>query len=310
MPTPTLAQLRAEPWWGREVITPELSWLGAELCRRTGRPRDAWGDKGNEAHLSGGHRSQEWIKNSDYCENRSYTAQTGLTAEQLRHIAAGDFTPGNWGTPSNRALMVKHTKALFAEARAGRLNGLRQIFGTLDGRNATGLNVLTNSTTVPDASHLDHLHMTFDRTRMRDSALMAKIANIIAPTGDDEDMSDAYNLLDSLTRTQSGGSTYTPPGADAARYGSLSNSVAIASIQKAEKDARIAADAALALKAMVDKLSIPAPVPVDPAALKAAVDAALESRFAAFADLLESRVRDAVADGLEGGSAKVRADAD
>lgn len=180
---PSLAQLAAEPWWGREIVTPELDWLGDELCRRTGRPRDAFGSKGNTVHLSGGHRSQEWIKNSDYCTNRNYTVQSGLSADQVRHIGAFDWTPGNWGTAANRALMVTHTKSLFAAARAGQLTGMRQIFGTLDGRTAIGLNVLTNSLTYPDASHLDHLHGTFDRTRMRDKALMARLADII--TGDD-----------------------------------------------------------------------------------------------------------------------------
>ncbi len=176
---PSYSQLEAEPWWGREIVTDELDWLGDELCRRTGRPRDAFGSKGNNVHLNGGHRSQEWILNSDWCTNTSYTVQSGLTSTQARHIAAGDFTPGNWGTSGNRALMAKHTRALFDAARAGRLTGVRQIFGTLDGVRATGLNVLSNSTTTPDSSHLDHWHITFDRRYMRDIALMARIADII-----------------------------------------------------------------------------------------------------------------------------------
>ena len=36
---PSYAQLEAEIWWGREIVTAELAWLGSELCRRTGRPR-------------------------------------------------------------------------------------------------------------------------------------------------------------------------------------------------------------------------------------------------------------------------------
>ncbi len=212
---PSLAQLQAEPWWSREVVTDELDWLGDELCRRTGRPRDAFGSKGNTVHLNGGHRSQEWILNSDWCTNTSYTVQSGLTSTQLRHIAAGDFTPGAWGTSGNRALMVKHTAALFAAARRGELTGVRQIFGTLNGRNAVGLNVLSNSTTTPDASHLDHLHFTFDRRYLRDIALMKRIADII--TGDDmpliaEDVKavwqyhlapGGYNMQDHLLNAES-----------------------------------------------------------------------------------------------------------
>jgi hypothetical protein len=40
-PVPTYAELQAEPWWGREIVTAELDYLGDELCRRTGRPRVA-----------------------------------------------------------------------------------------------------------------------------------------------------------------------------------------------------------------------------------------------------------------------------
>jgi hypothetical protein len=189
---PSYSQLEAEPWWGREIVTDELDWLGDELCRRTGQPRDAFGSKGNNVHLSGGHRSQEWILNSDWCTNTSYTVQSGLTSTQARHIAAGDFTPGAWGTSSNRALVAKHTKALFAAARSGQLTGVRQIFGTLDGRNPTGLNVLSNSTTTPDSSHVDHLHITFDRRYMRDIALMTRIADII--TGDDMAPTDVQEI--------------------------------------------------------------------------------------------------------------------
>lgn len=185
---PSLAQLQAEPWWNREIVTDELDWLGDELCRRTGRPRDAFGSKGNTAHLSGGHRSQEWLKNSDYCENRSYTTQSGLTADQLRHIGACDFTPGVWGTAANRALMVAQTRALWDAARAGKLTGLRQIFGTLNGQTAIGLNVLSDSTTIPDSSHLDHWHLTFDRRSMRDSALMARILETVL--GDEMEQTD------------------------------------------------------------------------------------------------------------------------
>ena len=54
---PTLAELAAEPYWNREIVTDEVRWLGAQLCRRTGRPMDAFGVKGNSVHLRGAHRS-------------------------------------------------------------------------------------------------------------------------------------------------------------------------------------------------------------------------------------------------------------
>lgn len=241
---PSLAQLQAEPWWSREIVTPELSWLGAELCRRTGQPKDAFGSKGNTAHLSGGHRSQEWLKNSDWCENRSYTVQSGLTETQARHIGACDFTPGQWGTSANRKLMAQHTKALFDAARSGRLAGVRQVFGTLDGVHAIGLNVVSNSLTVPDDSHLDHLHLTFDRAHMRDQALMARIADLI---GDDMaivDWTAAWTLQRAVI--EDADQIVIPASADLG-YGGFSGPNKL--------KARL-----VALDAKVDALGAPAPV--------------------------------------------------
>jgi hypothetical protein len=65
-----------------------------------------------------------------------------------------------------------------------------------------------------------------------------------------EDMSDAYNLLNHLTRLE-GSSTYTPGGADGQRYGSLPNAVGLEPSFRAAKDARIAADNTDAIKAEV-----------------------------------------------------------
>jgi hypothetical protein len=185
---PSYSQLEAEQWWGREVVTPELDWLGDEVCSRLGRPRSAFGTKGNNEHTSGGHRSQEWILRSLYCTNRTYTVQSGLTTDQARHIAAADFTPGAWGTAANRALMAAQTRALRDAAARGELPGVTQIMGTLDGRTTWGINLPSGNTLRPDSSHLDHWHLTFSRKAMRDMALMRKILAVI---GDDMDQKEA-----------------------------------------------------------------------------------------------------------------------
>lgn len=266
---PSYSQLEAEPWWGREIVTDELDWLGDELCRRTGRPRSAFGSKGNNAHLSGGHRSQEWLKNSDWCENRSYTVQSGLTESQARHIGAFDWTPGSWGTAANRALMVTHTKALFAAARSGRLTGMRQIFGTLDGRTAIGLNVQTNSLTYPDASHVEHLHGTFDRTRMRDIALMTRIADII--TGDD--MSWTENLT---AGADAGGKTYPAKdwliGTNMAAWNTYNRLGAFVAAEETRDAAMLAAITALSAGGGVDAAPIIAAIQAEAAATRALVE--------------------------------------
>ena len=181
---PTYAQLQAEPWWGREVTTPAMDWLGDELCRRAGRPRTAFGTKGDRHHLRGAHRSQEWLQRSVYCTNRTYTVQAGLTADQLRHVAGADFTPGEWGTAANRALMVEQTRRLVAAMRAGQLPGVREVIGTLDGRTVVGTRP-DGSTFSSDSSHLEHWHLTIDRRRCADRTLMERV--LAVALGDTED---------------------------------------------------------------------------------------------------------------------------
>lgn len=188
----TLAQLRSEPYWDHEIVTTELDRLGDELCRRTGRPRVAFGSKGNEAHTRGAHRSQEWILNSRFCTNQTYTVQTGLTALQARHVAGADFTPGDWGTTSNRQLMVEQTNRLVSALKAGTLPGVREVIGTLDGRTVVGTRA-DGSTFGSDDSHLEHWHLTLDRRRCADRAVMERIVAVALGEDDDVSAADVWN---------------------------------------------------------------------------------------------------------------------
>ena len=182
------AQIQAESWWQREIVTVELDWLADELCRRTGQPRVAAGTKGNTAHLSGAHRSQEWILNSDFAASRRYTVQAGLTALQARHVAGLDFTPGVWGTSRNRQLMREQTGRLLAAMKAGQLNEVRELYGTTDGRTVTGWNNVENRTATSDDSHLDHFHLSIDRRHCGNKALMERI--LAVALGEDTDMNE------------------------------------------------------------------------------------------------------------------------
>lgn len=166
----TLSQLQAEPWWGREIVTPELDWLGDTICARTGRPRAAAGTKGDVNHLRGAHRSQEWILNSRYCTSRTYTVQSGLSGEQVRHIAGFDFTPGSG------AAMLAQCRRLYAAVRDGRLEEVREFYGNVDGDQVVdGWDNVANRAATSDSSHLWHWHLTIDRRRLRDQALMERI---------------------------------------------------------------------------------------------------------------------------------------
>lgn len=193
-----MSAMTEELWWQREIVTPQLKWLGDELCRRTGQPATAAGDKGNEAHDSGSHRSQEWILNSRFCDNRSYTVQSGLSDVQKRHIAGFDFTPGVWGTAENRRRMSVQTGRLLAAMKAGQLEGVRELYGTVDGRTVTGWNNVENRTASSDPSHLDHWHLSLDRRRMTDQALMERVVAIVM--GDDMELTDKIALPSQLVK--------------------------------------------------------------------------------------------------------------
>ncbi|GIG89796.1 hypothetical protein [Plantactinospora endophytica] len=179
---PTYADLRVESWWNREVVTAELDWLGDELCRRTGRPRSACGTKGDNRHLRGAHRSQEWILRSRYARSRSYTVQSGLTALQRRYVCGVDFTPGAWGSRNNERLMIAQTGRLIRAMRAGQLDEVREVFGTTNGHTVTGWSNVANRRTSSDRSHLEHWHLTIDRRHCADRSLMRRIVAIVLGT--------------------------------------------------------------------------------------------------------------------------------
>jgi hypothetical protein len=183
---PTYTQLRSESWWDREIVTPELDWLGDELCRRTGRPRAAAGTKGDNRHLSGGHRSQEWILKSRYCVNRGYTVQSGLTATEARHIAAFDFTPGS------AAQMIAQCRRLISAMKAGQLDEVLAIYGNVDGdRVVDGWDNIRNRAASSDSSHLWHWHLTLDRRHCANRKLMERILAIALGDPTEEDVDDA-----------------------------------------------------------------------------------------------------------------------
>lgn len=170
---PSLVQLQAESVWRSEVVTPELDFLGDELCRRTGRPRVAAGTKGDQYHLNGSHRSQRWIKKSQFCTNRSYTVQSGLTEVQLDYVAGFDFTPGS------TAAMITQCKRIYNAMRAGQLNEIREFYGNVNGdRIVDGWDNLNDRNITSSISHLTHWHLTLDRRQLRNMELMKRIIRI------------------------------------------------------------------------------------------------------------------------------------
>jgi hypothetical protein len=171
---PTYAELQAESWWGREIVPDPLRGLGERLCRAYGRPLNAAGTKGDNVHLSGAHRSQEWILNSRLCSRRTYTVQSGLTAAELRYIAGLDFNPGS------TARMIEICSRLDRPVRAGTLEVVREWYGNIDGdQRVDGYNNILNRIATSDASHLWHLHLTLDRRQVASTGAMRLVGDVL-----------------------------------------------------------------------------------------------------------------------------------
>jgi len=252
---PSYAELAQEPWWSREVVTAQLDWLGDRLCEHYRRPRSAAGVKGNDVHLKGAHRSQEWILNSRYCTSRTYTVQSGLTAWQLRLLAGLDFVPGDWGTAANRKLVADQTRRLVDAARAGKLSGVIEIGGTLDGRTPFGWHVVRGVQLSFDSSHLDHVHFTFDRRAVESRQVVENVFNTMI--GD-----DMFEQADRNTATADTWRTVTLlTNDDFAEY-------QLAGEPAPRKEPNL-------LKAQLDRIEAKTAGEVDPEAINAAVLAAI-----------------------------------
>lgn len=170
----TLTQLQAEVWWGRESIPPAIATLRSRLLSFWGIPSANIGIKGNTAHLAGYHRSYAWVKNSRWCNSRSYS-----TSE-----TPGNRSPGNpnWACALDISLpnskLLPMCQRVDRAVRSGTLEKVTEWYGNRDGDGRVdGYDNIHNRVASSDSSHLWHLHLSFDRGR----------AN--------EDHSDLYEVL-------------------------------------------------------------------------------------------------------------------
>lgn len=294
----TMTISSTDRFYRAETTPASIGRLGVALRAAYARPPDAFGAKGNLAHSSGYHRSRAWILHSpdsrrgaaDY--SVQYTLDHGGSEND---VSAFDFTPGVWGTTSNRQMMIELTGRVLTAARVRdpRLSSLREFAGTLDGRNVVTFNCADGSLKAPfDSSHLDHVHGSFWRGRAASDH-----AGILAVLLGDDDMaavqeSDrSYNdliyaaqaLLDGtdVAARKNADGTISParPNVMVRKLDALT--VAFGAFAKAITDAGGSVDVAVILEAMDAKL----------------------------AELAREQ-RDAVADLGEGGATKVRLDAD
>lgn len=162
---PTYLALENEgPWWNAEKMSPTMATLAVKLRTFFQVSASAIGAKGDNApgHMRGSHRSRNWILNSSYCTNRTYTV-----SETPGNRTGGD---GDWlagmdiTVPS--AQLIPMCQRLDAAVRSGRLEKITEWYGNDDGDSQVdGYNNIRNVVATSDSSHLWHLHITFDRGR-------------------------------------------------------------------------------------------------------------------------------------------------
>lgn len=267
----TYAQLEAEQWWAREIVTPELKQLEGWVRNHFGLPADATGDKGNNAHLNGSHRSQEWIENSRYCTNHTYTVQQGLTAEQKRHVAGCDITP------RTRADMLAMSQRIDRATRAGQLEEIVFWYGnTNDDQRVDGWDNLRNAVASSDASHLWHLHLSFNRRVLRDLAVMRRVFAVLTGASPESVTEDDMKLDDGFTIPNYD----ADPALPAVENTSVKVALGVASQRswQAMRNTRLLLDLLKAIAAKVD---------IDPAELAAIEGAAKAGAAEAFAEQQE-----------------------
>lgn len=156
----TLVQLQAEVWWRDEFVPPSLQKLIVDLRAFYGVPAANIGSKGDENHLRGYHRSRNWVKNSAYCTNRTYSV-----SETPGNRSGGN---GDWLAALDitiaRDELLAMCQRLDEGVRSGHFEKITEWYGNDDGdTRVDGYDNVRNQLATSDASHLWHCHISFDR---------------------------------------------------------------------------------------------------------------------------------------------------
>jgi hypothetical protein len=162
----------SDPYYVAELISPTIAAMEKPLCDGFAVGFANFGSKGNTVHLSGYHRSRNWILHSPDSAHGAgdYSVQLAADNGNDDDVAAFDFTPGVWGSADNRSKMRLITRRLLdaCQAHDPRVAELREFAGTLDGENVITWDCSRNAFKTPfDSSHLDHLHGSIYRSKTR-----------------------------------------------------------------------------------------------------------------------------------------------
>lgn len=184
-----------DPFYQAEFTPDSIAAMAAPLRAAYGVGADSFGSKGNVFHDSGYHRSRRWVLLSPDSEDGASDYSVQLPADRGGNgdaVSAFDFTPGEWGSPDNRAKMIVITKRLRAAARANdpRLADLREVAGTEDGSHVVTFFAQGGADKDPfDATHLDHVHGSFWRNRNENNHQGIVDVMLGVEQEDEEDMS-------------------------------------------------------------------------------------------------------------------------
>lgn len=174
----TLLQLESEPYWNNETVPAALDQCFRAACRHFGTNPLGGGTRGNTSHLTGRHRSREWVANSAFCTDPTYgTRDIRDTSGKANLIRAFDV-------PLPPAQMVAVSRRLDAAVRSGKAPKVAEWFGTFDNLTVTGW--FEGHWSSADSSHLFHVHVGL-WTRYADGDLSDVLALI---TGDTMEASD------------------------------------------------------------------------------------------------------------------------
>lgn len=193
-----------DPRYRAEVTPQAIRNMEVPLCSAYGVGLDAFGAKGNTTHLSGFHRSHNWLissPDSRYGFNDYSIQGSRNQGGNWDWVSAFDFTPGAWGSVDNRNKMITITKRVRAAARANdhRLADLYEFAGTEDGHTVVTFYGQGGGSKTPfDSSHLDHVHGSFwrDGAANDHSGLLAVMLGTVPDLEDEDDMGQSFGPIE------------------------------------------------------------------------------------------------------------------
>ncbi len=215
---PSYDELDNEVWWRQEFEPPNLRKLTDALRAFYKVGPSLIGARGDNNHTSGYHRSRNWILNSRFCTNRTYSVSR----------TAGDRSggDGNWFCAVDitlpTAVLIPMCQRLDAAVRAEKLEKVTEWYGNRDGDSRVdGFDNIANRVASSDSSHLWHLHISFDRGRANEdhSDLLAILTGGPLMALTDKEQEDLYRRVCNLDAWMHQGLSGGAPAVSGVKYG-------------------------------------------------------------------------------------------